>query len=193
MAALMQQPHEQWAGAPGASMPAPAGQGAGGPSAPVTDPSMTKAGTILLLVGAIVTLVLVVLSFLMAVVMLMMFAWFDHWFHQMPPMFDGTFMPWPTMGGGFFFVMMLLSVLVIAVVAVLHFVAWKMAVGGDYKRAGIWGIIAGSLGLVFASGTGIIGLLGGIFVLMGARETPAGPGGPPSQEPSSSLPRPPQQ
>lgn len=153
------------------------------PSAAPADPSLTKAGTILLLVGAIVSLAVLVFSLFMTVVMmLVVFTWFEQW---MPPMFD--MMPWPSMGGGVFVVTMLFSVVALIVVTVLHFVAWKMAKGGEHKRAGIFGIVAGSLGLVFASGTGIIGLLGGVFVLMAARETqdaqaPSSPAGAPPAE-----------
>ncbi len=166
----MPQPHEQWAGAPPAAAPPPPGHAPSGPAASVPDPSLTKAGTILLLVGAIVSLAVLVFSIFMAAMMLMMFTWFDQW---MPPMFDRDMMPWPSMGGGLFMAMTLFTVVALIVVTVLHFVAWKMANDGDHKRAGILGIAAGSLGLVFASGTGIIGLLGGVFVLMAAQGSPS--------------------
>lgn len=161
-----------------------------GPPAPQTRTStdLGPTGVILLLVGWILGIVMAVLSVFTLLAFLMMREMTGRWFDEFQ-MHGGPF--WMNPFGQMTNMIVLfsvLSVVMLLVSTVLLYLAWNQARHGDPARGGIFGIIGGAIGLVFSMWVGIVGLIGGIFVLVSAKkhggsgapgqtqEAPAGPG-----------------
>lgn len=160
-----------------------------------SNPGLGQAGTVLLLVGWILGIVMAGLALLMGLFFLV-------WRAVAGRMRDGMMGPWwddasdwPhwTMGdpwgwfdwfGWFTGAFVVFSLLAIIVGTVLVFLGWQAVGRGDHQKAGILGIVGGAVMILFSSLSGIVAILGGVFVLAATAHNDKGPSPTPEEPPS---------
>ncbi len=157
-------------------------------SRPSSSTGLGSAGVVLLLVGWILGVVMAFFSVLVLLGFLVMRRFMEG------PMgrFQPDFMPfWMHEFGAFtnmFIWFSVLTFVMLLVSTLLLYMGWVRARRGEGRQGGILGIVGGVIALLFSTWVGLVGLLGGIFVLVAANRDggttataaghgqPAGPG-----------------